>query len=126
MVDIAKQVTYWREGAEEALAAARELLEKGRTRFSLFLAHLALEKLLKALVCRETKKLAPRIHNLLQLAGQAQLPLTQEQAKSFAEMNEFCQEGRYPDPGLAPPTASATARHLKRTEELYQWLLQRL
>ena len=83
MVDITKQVTYWRETAEEELAVARDLLEKRRWRHCLFFAHLALEKLLKAFVCRQTQDLAPRTHNLPHLAELARLTLTPEQNGSW-------------------------------------------
>lgn len=38
---------------------------------SLFYGHIVLEKILKAFVVKETKKDAPRTHNLLVLAGLA-------------------------------------------------------
>lgn len=126
MADIAGQVAYWRDGAKEDMDVAGVLLEKDRRRHSLFFAHLALEKALKALVCRQTQDTPPRIHNLLQLARLAELSLTQEQEKVLAVMNRFCLEGRYPDRGGVPPSPTATHRYLKRAQELYQWLLQTL
>jgi HEPN domain-containing protein len=44
----------------------------------LFFAHLALEKLLKAHVCRATRDLAPRVHALLRLAERAGLMLPED------------------------------------------------
>lgn len=58
-IDITKQVEYWQAGALEDWQVAVELIETGRTRHGLFFAHLALEKLLKAFVCRATLDLAP-------------------------------------------------------------------
>ena len=63
-MDVSKQVDYRRIGGQEDLAAAKSLLEKGHLRHGLFFAHLALEKLLKAHVTRQTKDIPPRIHNL--------------------------------------------------------------
>jgi HEPN domain-containing protein len=65
MVDISKQINYWRDGATEDWAVAQELIDRDKIRHGLFIAHLALEKMLKAHVCRKTAELAPRIHNLL-------------------------------------------------------------
>ncbi len=65
MIDIAKQVAYWREGAVEDWEVARDLIERGKTRYGLFFVHLSLEKLLKAHVCRHTQDVAPRLHNLV-------------------------------------------------------------
>jgi HEPN domain-containing protein len=69
MIDIAQQVHFWRDGAQEDLTVVQELLERGRIRHGLFFMHLALEKLLKAHVCRQTHDLAPRLHNLVRLAN---------------------------------------------------------
>ena len=51
MIDAEKQIVYWRKGAEEDIAVARELLEKKRIRHGLFFVHLSLEKMLKAHFC---------------------------------------------------------------------------
>ena len=126
MVDIAKQVAYWREGAEEALGAARDLAEKHRWGFCLFLAHLALEKLLKAHVCKQMHGLAPKIHNLNRLAELAGLAPSPEQVNLMARMTELQREGRYPNPLVPPPDADTARDGLRRTEELFQWLLQTL
>jgi len=55
MFDVEKQIAYWRGGAEEDMAVARELIAGKRVRHGLFFAHLALEKALKAIVCRVTR-----------------------------------------------------------------------
>ena len=52
MVDISEQIKYWKTTAREDWEAAGELVESRRIRQGLFFAHLALEKLLKAHVCR--------------------------------------------------------------------------
>ena len=76
MFDIEKQVAYWRDSAVEDLQVAQDLIKRQRTRHGLFFLHLALEKLLKALVCRQTQDLAPRTHNLIRLAELAEFRRT--------------------------------------------------
>lgn len=49
----------------------RNWLNAAKIRHGLFLAHLALEKTLKAHVCRTTGELAPKTHNLVRLAEMA-------------------------------------------------------
>jgi len=126
MVDIAKQVAYWRDGAEEGLAVARDLLDKRRWRHCLFFAHLALEKLLKAFVCRQTQDLAPRTDNLVHLAELAGLTVPPEQNVLLARMNEYQIEGRYPDQKLPPADEDRAREYFGRTEEFFRWLVQRL
>jgi len=46
----------------------KELIVGRRFRHGLFFIHLALEKILKAHVCRNTVDIAPPIHNLARLA----------------------------------------------------------
>ena len=48
MIDIAKQIAYWRVGAEEDWVVAQKLVADESIRHGLFFAHLALEKILKA------------------------------------------------------------------------------
>ena len=73
MVDVPKQIEYWRTNSDEDFAAAQSPLEKGHLRHSLFFAHLAIEKMLKAHVTRQTKDVPPRSHNLIRLAKLAHL-----------------------------------------------------
>ncbi len=122
MVDMVKQIRYWRNGAEEDWAVARELIERDKIRHGLFIAHLCLEKTLKALVCRNTGELAPRIHNLVRLSEAAGLKLSEAQIDLLAEVNEFNIEGRYPEMLLPPPTSKEADSYISRIDEVLQWL----
>ena len=93
MLDIEKLIAFWRHGAQEDLTVAQELLERGRIRHGLFFLHLALEKLLKAHVCRQTRDLAPRVHNLVRLAELAALHLPESCKDNLAAMNPFAMPG---------------------------------
>ncbi len=68
MMDVEKQIEHWRQGSAEDWEVAIKLVEDGKSRHDLFFAHLALEKILKALVCRQTRDVPPRIHNLSRLS----------------------------------------------------------
>ncbi len=125
MVDIPAQVAYWRSGAEEDWLVAQELLARSRVRYALFLTHLALEKALKAHVCRQTQDLPPRMHNLVRLAELAGLKLTQGQLEVLAEMNAFHVEGRYPFMP-APPTLAEAQGYFARAAGVFQWLIGQL
>jgi len=126
VVDIPQQVSYWRSCAEEDWAVACELVASRRVRHGLFFAHLALEKLLKAHVCRHTQDIAPRSHNLVRLAELAGLSLAPAQTDVLAEMNEFNIEGRYPGLLLSPPSVEQAREQLARAEEVRQWLIGQL
>lgn len=126
MININKQITYWRNGAVEDWEVAKELVNNGRGRHGLFFAHLAIEKLIKAHVCQHTQDLAPQIHNLVRLAEIAKLSLNQDQIDIIAEMNAFNIEGRYPDSSVSSLSQAEAQDYLNRTEKVYQWLMSQL
>jgi HEPN domain-containing protein len=126
MIDIAKQIAFWRDGAQEDLIVAEELLEGGRVRHGLFFLHLALEKILKAHVCRQTHDLAPRLHNLVRLAELAERHLPQQYMGILAEMNRFAIAGRYPDPPFPLPTPEEARAYTDRAKEVFACLMRLL
>ena len=126
MVDIVQQITHWRDGAREDWQVVTELLENGRVRQALFFTHLALEKALKAHVCRHTGDLAPRTHNLVRLAEITGLAFSPEHTDVLAEMNEFALAGRYPDTTFPAPTLADAVEHKQQAQEVFQWLIQQL
>lgn len=126
MIDIDKQVAYWQSGAEEDWDVAQDLINRNKTRHGLFFAHLALEKLLKAQVCRHSQDLAPRIHNLTRLAELTALKLDESQIDILAEMNVFNLEGRYPDTSMVVLSKKEAQVYLRRAEKVYVWLKSQL
>jgi len=121
-MDIDKQVTYWLTGSEEDFAAAQSLLEKGHLRQSLFFAHLALEKMLKAHVARRTGEIPPRIHNLVRLAEIANVQLDPKRTELLREFNLYQMEGRYPDFAPISIDMSLAREEVSRTREMLKWL----
>ena len=126
MVDVSKQIEYWRKSSDEDFAAAQSLLEKGHLRHCLFFAHLALEKMLKAHVSRQTKDIPPRIHNLVRLAGIADLSLDSEKAGFLRSFDVYQMEGRYPDFNQLHIDSKNTKDKLTGVEEILLWLKAQL
>jgi len=123
MIDIDKQISFWRNSAGEDLAVARDLVDRNRIRHGLFFTHLALEKALKAHVCRATQDIAPRLHNLVRLAELAELDTRPTRLDILAEMNVFNIEGRYPDTLSPPPSREEAEHYMAQAEEVFQWLI---
>lgn len=121
-IDTLKQIEYWRSGASEDWDVAVELVNAGRTRHGLFFAHLALEKMLKAHVCRTTGDLAPRIHALLRLAERTNLAPSEEQRLFLARFDRYQLEGRYPGPNRDWIDLSTAQQELRKAQELFEWL----
>lgn len=122
MIDIGKQIEHWRTGSAEDWDVARELHATGKIRHGLFFAHLAVEKLLKALICQATGDLAPPTHNLVRLAALTNLSLTSEQIDLLAEVNSFNIAGRYPDTAVLLPSSSEAAEYMVSIGGLLEWL----
>jgi HEPN domain-containing protein len=104
------------------LASSFGLFNLKRTRHSLYFAHLALEKSLKAHICKVTNDLAPRIHSLLRLAEMAHLNLTREQLSFLARFDRYQIEGRYPDSSVSEPNLETTQDELEKVGEMIKWI----
>ena len=126
MLDIQKQIAYWQSGAVEDWEVGAELVNTGRPRHGLYFAHLAIEKALKAHVCRSTQDMAPRLHSLLRLVEQTDLKVARQQREFLARFDRYQVEGRYHDPVLAPITIEAAKRELSEAKEIFEWLIRQL
>lgn len=126
MVDIDKQMAYWCAGTIEDWEVAGELINLGRTRHGLFFAHLALEKLLKAHVCRSLNDLAPRLHTLLRLAEQTDLVFAEEHLRFLARFERYQIEGRYPDLLPEAPGMELARAEMQQAQEVFVWLKPQL
>jgi HEPN domain-containing protein len=126
MIDVAKHVKQWRFSAEEDLAAARELISNKRPRHGLFFAHLAIEKLLKALVTQNTQEVAPKTHALLRLAERAGLVLSDVQRDFLGEFDRYQIEGRYPEFLEESPGLDEAETALLSAVEMIEWLKSQL
>jgi len=122
MIDIRKQIKYWRTGAVEDWNVAKGLVEQNKIRHGLFFAHLALEKTLKVHVCRVNHDIAPPIHNLLRLADRASLSLDVNQRDLLAEVIPFNIEGRYPELNLPSLSLAEAKSYLNKIGGLLECL----
>ena len=125
-MDVQKQIDYWRTSSDEDFAAAESLLEKGHLRHCLFFAHLAIEKMLKAHVTRQTNDVPPRIHNLVRLAEIACIKLDPKQQQFMEEFGVFQLEGRYPDSEQVWLDLDVTRGEVLRAREMLEWLKKQL
>jgi HEPN domain-containing protein len=126
MIDVQKQIDYWRNGAAEEWALTADLFKSGRTRHGLFFLHLTLEKIIKAHVCKKIGDIAPKDHNLIRLIEKAMLPMSEEDRSFLAAMTRFNIEGRYPDSYEELPSSESIEKFRRTTERIYKWLLQQL
>ena len=77
----------WLASAEYDMEIARHLLAAGRYLYVVFMRHLALEKVLKALAGEALGRLAPRTHDLISLARTAGVSPPQERMDFIGRIN---------------------------------------
>lgn len=117
----------WLAMVDYDLTTAREMFKTGRFVYVVFMCHLAIEKILKAVVCEETNKAPPRTHDLIYLVDLAGLELPRNLLDFAGIINNAAVVTRYPE-DLAQLISSyskeVTGRYLNRTLEIIGCLKQ--
>lgn len=93
----------------------------------LFIGHLVIEKLLKALYAKKNKNAphAPKVHNLLYLTEKVKLDLTEDQEKLLSIISKFNINARYDDYKKEfqnKCTDEYTSEQIHNIEEVRAWL----
>ena len=121
-----EHVNYWCQSAHHDLESAEIIFDSGRYDWCLFVGHLALEKILKAIfVDRNDNKMPPTIHNLVRLAELSNIEIDDEQKLLLDKINDFNIQTRYPDYKLEfykRCDAEYTNEYLGKIKEFYTWL----
>ena len=124
---VEKNIAFWRDSAAEDFDVVTVLFGNGRYRYALFFAHLATEKMLKALVVKKTRAHPPKIHNLLRLVQLADLFVDDEHMSTLKRRNAYQIEGRYPELASAYELSERhTASLIAETEKALEWLKNQL
>ena len=127
--DVNKTVAYWFEGSKYDLGVATAMLKAKKYPYVLFMGHLALEKLLKALVVQKTKVHAPFSHSLPYLLEMSGIEIPEPMLIRLSEFMEFHLEARYPDASQAfyrKCTKKYTEARFKEIEEVFKWIKTKL
>jgi HEPN domain-containing protein len=92
-----KLVNYWIESSDDDYDTMKALFDSKRYSWTLFVGHLMIEKLLKALFVKEHNDYPPYIHNLIRLAEESKIEMNDEQRLFFATVTAFNINARYDD-----------------------------
>jgi HEPN domain-containing protein len=92
-----KLVKYWVDSSDEDFETMIAMFESKRYSWSMFVGHLMIEKLLKALFVKINNEFPPFVHNLLRLAENCNLDLNEEYRLFFATVTAFNINARYDD-----------------------------
>jgi HEPN domain-containing protein len=91
-----KDILYWINLSKYDIDTAKAMLASRRYLYVLFTCQQAIEKMLKALVVKNTGSFPPKIHDLVKLLNIAGIEALDEQKEFLAKLNYYYLETRYP------------------------------
>ena len=124
-----KEINNWLESAQYDLGTAEQMLNTGRYIYTIFMCHLAIEKILKAKVREITDKTPPRTHNLRYLIKLSNLEPSEEILVFISELSDVSIPTRYPEDfsNLRDSYDEKAARnYLRKTKEAFSWIKESL
>jgi len=128
-LNIKKIVAYWIETSDEDFETMNLLFRSRKYNWALFLGHISLEKLLKANFVKNKEKHSPPIHNLLRLAENGGLILTNDYADWLDTISLFNINARYDDYNREfynQCNKEFTELWLEHINELRKWIKEKL
>ena len=115
----------WLDSAQYDLETAEQMAGAGRYIYTVFMCHLALEKLLKARVLETTGKTPPKTHDLSYLVSLSHLSPAEEVKNILAEISNLSVVTRYPTDFQKMHKDFSRERAesiLARTTEVFLWI----
>jgi HEPN domain-containing protein len=115
------------KSAEYDLETAEFMFNTRRYIYVIFMCHLSLEKLLKALVCEVNQNIPPKSHNLIYLVKLSNIELPKNYLDFIAKINNASIVTRYPEDfsrTLDAYPKGIAQEYLSITKEIHQWLKQ--
>lgn len=128
-VDKEKIVNHWIETSETDFQTMKTLYESKSYSWALFLGHISVEKLLKAVYVNRFGKHAPFTHNLYRLAEQIEFELSDEHSDWLDEITSFNLNARYDDykrEFYSLCTPDFTKLWIEKIEILREWIKEKL
>ena len=123
------QVKNWLDSACYDLETAEHMNKSGRYIYTIFLCHLALEKVLKAKVQEVTGKLPPRTHNLRYLLNLCNLQIPEDIFEFLSKLSDVSIPTRYPEDFaklLDAYNQRAVSEYADKTKEAFEWIRESL
>ncbi len=96
-IDFSKVVTHWVVTSDEDFQTMLDLYQTKSYSWALFLGHISVEKLIKAVYVNKYKKHAPFLHNLYRLVELCEIEIDEEKADWLDKITTFNLNARYDD-----------------------------
>ena len=107
------------------LETAEHMFNAGRYIYTIFMCHLAIEKLFKAKVEEITGKIPPKTHSLRYLLQLSSLELSEDMFTFISKLSDVSIPTRYPEDfkELVKSYDGETVNtYLTKTKEVFQWI----
>ena len=120
-------MNYWVKSSDRDYESMKKNFETEQYTWSLFIGHLMLEKLLKAIYAKvnSNNPYPPKIHNLNILAEKCNIKLDERKAKILFTCNSFNISARYEDyknEFYERCTKEYTSEQIENIKEVREWL----
>jgi len=128
-INIDKHIKYWTEISDDDFNTMLVLFNSKKYNWSMFMGHIAIEKLLKAYFVKKKENHAPYTHNLYRLAELCELEISEEQAEWLFKITTFNINARYDDykkEFYAMCTADFAKEWIEKIKKIQQWIKQML
>jgi HEPN domain-containing protein len=122
-------IRYWLDLSDVDYQAMGSLFKSGHYVWALFIAHLVVEKILKAYYVKKVDGNVPLIHDLLKIAEKANLELTEERKDFLDEVTTFNIKSRYPDYKnrfYRKATREFAENYINQIKEFRTWLIKKI
>ena len=122
-------IESWINSSDKDFTTMNDLFKTKHYDWALFMGHLSLEKLLKAVYVKNIGENPPLIHDLRRIAEKANLSLTAEQQLQLDTISRFNIKARYDDYKQSfykLCTLEFTTEWIKQINECRTWIKQTL
>ena len=123
-------IEYWLKSAKKDYNTMMNLLDSKDYHWALFMGHIVIEKIIKAIFIHNNEEnIPPRIHNLILLSEKAKLYPNDSQKDLLDLITTFNINTRYPDykgEFYKKCDEEFTRKNIERIEDLRKWLLQKI
>ncbi len=124
-----KIIESWISGSDDDYDTMVIMYETKRYNWSLFLGHLMIEKLLKALFVKMNNNYPPFTHNLVKLAKGCNINITEELIIRLTTITAFNINARYDDYKRSfykKCTLTYTSEWINNLKELRKWIKKQI
>ncbi|MEW5758200.1 MAG: HEPN domain-containing protein [Candidatus Omnitrophota bacterium] len=122
-----KETKNWLNMVEYDLTTAKQMFKTGRYVYVIFMCHLAIEKVLKAIVSEAINKLPPKTHDLIYLLDLGKIKLSADLLDFVGIINNAGVVTRYPEDLsrlVSNYPKNITKKYLDKTMEIIKCLKQ--